>query len=153
MPSFNVAIIMGNLSRDPELRTTPSGTALCTFSVAVNRKYKSQSGQLTEEVSFIDCTAWGITADNIAKYFTKGKPIHIHGRLKQDSWDDKNTGQKRSKLGIVVEGFEFCGGDKNGGDSAPSQRSAYVTPPPAARPPVPPRPTAPVDDPMDDVPF
>jgi len=115
MASFNKVILMGNLTRDPQLRYTPSQQAVCDFSLAVNRKWKSPDGQDREEVSFIDCTAWGRTAEVINQYCTKGKPLMVEGRLKQDTWDDKTTGQKRSKLNVVVETMQLLGSRDGGG--------------------------------------
>jgi len=111
---FSKAIIMGNLTRDPEMRTTPSGAQVCGFSVAVNRNYKDSSGQQQETVSFIDCSAWGKAGEIIAQYCKKGSGIMVSGRLDQRSWEDKE-GQKRSRVEIVVEDFNFLGGGGGGG--------------------------------------
>lgn len=118
---FSKAIIIGNLTRDPEMRTTPSGAQVCGFSVAVNRSYKDSSGQQQETVSFIDCSAWGKAGEIIAQYAKKGSGIMVCGRLDQRSWEDKE-GQKRSRVEVVVEDFNFLGGGggggaKNGGES------------------------------------
>lgn len=110
---FSKAIIMGNLTRDPELRSTPSGAQVCSFSVAVNRTYKDSSGQQQESVSFIDCSAWGRAGEIIAQYAKKGSGIMVSGRLDQRSWEDKE-GQKRSRVEIVVEDFNFVGGGNSG---------------------------------------
>ena len=107
---FSKAIIMGNLTRDPELRSTPSGAQVCGFSVAVNRTFKDSSGQQQEAVSFIDCSAWGKAGEIIAQYAKKGSGIMVSGRLDQRSWEDKESGQKRSRVEIVVEDFNFLGG-------------------------------------------
>ncbi len=106
---FSKVIIMGNLSRDPELRTTQGGTQVCSFSVAVNRNYKDQ-----ESVSFFDCSAWGKQGETIAQYLHKGSGILVSGRLEQRSWEDKE-GQKRSRVEIVVEDFNFVGGGSGDG--------------------------------------
>jgi single-strand DNA-binding protein len=122
--SYAKTFIIGNLARDPELRVTPKGTAICQFGVGVNRKFKSGDGPEQEEVSFFDIEAWGKTGENIAKYFTKGKPIFLECRPKQDTWDDKTSGQKRSKVKFIVEQFQFVGG-REGGDQqrpAPARR-------------------------------
>lgn len=121
MASFNKVILMGNLTRDPELRYTPSGTAIAGFGIATNRRWKDQDGNQKEEVTYIDITAFGKQAEVIGQYFQKGKGIHIEGRLKFDQWDDKTTGQKRSKLGVVLDRFEFIGGGQ--GDDPPLPRS------------------------------
>ena len=123
---FSKAIIVGNMTRDPELRSTPSGAQVCSFSVAVNRNYKDSSGSQQESVSFIDCSAWGRAAEIIAQYAKKGSGILVSGRLEQRSWEDKTTGQKRSRVEIVVEDFNFTGGGSrdNGAASSFSAPSA-----------------------------
>jgi len=117
---FSKAIIVGNITRDPELRSTPSGAQVCGFSVAVNRNYKDSSGANQESVSFIDCSAWGRAAEIIAQYAKKGSGILVSGRLEQRSWEDKE-GQKRSRVEIVVEDFNFVGGNGDGGNSGGSR--------------------------------
>ena len=117
---FSKAIIVGNITRDPELRSTPSGAQVCGFSVAVNRTYKDNSGANQESVSFIDCSAWGRAGEIIAQYAKKGSGILVSGRLEQRSWEDKE-GQKRSRVEIVVEDFNFVGGNGDGGNSGGSR--------------------------------
>ena len=120
MRGFSKAIITGNLTRDPELRTTPNGASVCSFSVAVNRVYRDSSGTQQESVSFIDCSAWGKLGEMIGQYAKKGAGVLVSGRLDQRSWEDKNSGQKRSRVEIVVEDFNFTGpanNDRNGGNS------------------------------------
>ena len=117
---FSKAIIVGNITRDPELRSTPSGAQVCGFSVAVNRTYKDNSGANQETVSFIDCSAWGRAGEIIAQYAKKGSGILVSGRLEQRSWEDKE-GQKRSRVEIVVEDFNFVGGNGDGGNSGGSR--------------------------------
>ena len=117
---FSKAIIVGNITRDPELRSTPSGAQVCGFSVAVNRTYKDNSGANQETVSFIDCSAWGRAGEIIAQYAKKGSGILVSGRLEQRSWEDKE-GQKRSRVEIVVEDFNFVGGNGDGGASGSSR--------------------------------
>ncbi|MEE0888564.1 MAG: single-stranded DNA-binding protein [Candidatus Saccharimonadaceae bacterium] len=119
MRGFSKAIITGNLTRDPELRSTPNGASVCSFSVAVNRVYRDASGEQKEDVSFIDCSAWGKLAEMINQYAKKGTGVLVSGRLDQRSWEDKNTGQKRSHVEIVVEDFNFTsnGPRENGGSS------------------------------------
>lgn len=107
MPSFNKVILMGNLTRDPELRQTQSGTSVCKFSIAVNESYTAQDGTKRDNATFVELNAFGKTAENIAKFFRRGDPILIEGRLKQESWNDKQSGQDRSKLVVIVEKFEF----------------------------------------------
>lgn len=157
MASFNKVILMGNLTRDPELRQTQSGTSVCRFSIAVNRSYNAQDGNLREETCFIEVDSFGRTAENIGKYFSKGKPILLEGRLRQDTWDDKETGKSRSKLVVVLDRFEFVGGARDssfGGssdyDSSSSAGGAYKRTSPAPRGKAPER----VDElEDDDVPF
>lgn len=112
MANLNKVMLIGNLTRDVELRVLPKGTSIGQFGLAVNREWKDESGQKKEEVTFIDCEAWGKTAEIIAKYTTKGRPLFVEGRLKLDSWDDKTSGQKRSKIKVVVENFQFLNGCK-----------------------------------------
>lgn len=109
-PSYNKVILMGNLTRDPELRYTPKGTATAKIGLAVNRQWKSDSGEQKEEVTFIDIDAWGRQAEVIAQYCKKGSQLFVEGRLKLDTWDDKATGKKQYKLKVVLEGFSFIGG-------------------------------------------
>ena len=115
--AFNKVILMGNLTRDPETRTTPSGQSVTNFSIAVNRSWVGKDGQKQEETSFIECDAWGPRGETIAKYFTKGRQILVSGRLRQDSWDDKDTGKKRSAIRVVVEEFSFVSDGRGGGSS------------------------------------
>jgi len=115
MASFNKVILMGNLTRDPQMKYLPSQTAVVEFGLACNRRYKTQSGEQKEEVTFVDCTAFGRTGEVINQYFTKGKPIFIEGRLKYDQWEDKQGGGKRHKLTVVIESFEFVGGRDGAG--------------------------------------
>lgn len=118
MPSLNKVFIMGNLTRDPELRVTPKGTPICQFSLAINRKFKMESGETREEVIFVDVEAWGKQGEAIAKFVTKGRPLFVEGRLKLDQWEDKNTKEKRSKMKVVLEQFEFLGDGRGGGGGA-----------------------------------
>ena len=126
MANFNKVILAGNLTRDPELRYTPKGMAIAKIGIAINRSWKSETGELREEVTFVDVDAFGRTAENIGQYLKKGRPILVEGRLKLDQWDDKQTGQKRSKIGVVVEGFQFLGGGNRGegGGEAPRRPAA-----------------------------
>ncbi len=117
MASFNKVILMGNLTRDPQLKYLPSQTPVADFGLAMNRRFKGQNGEDREEVTFVDCSAFSKTAELINQYFTKGKPIFIEGRLKYDSWEDKQGGGKRSRLLVVVENFQFVGGRDGGGGS------------------------------------
>jgi single-strand DNA-binding protein len=129
MASFNRVILLGNLTRDPELRYTPKGTAVARLGVAVNRQWKSDTGEQKEEVTFVDVDAFGRSAEVIGQYFKKGRPILIEGRLKYESWDDKQTNQKRSKLMVVLESFQFVDSTRpEGGGGAPAtKRPAAAT--------------------------
>ena len=117
MRGFSKAIITGNLTRDPELRSTPNGASVCSFSVAVNRIYRGSDGENKEDVSYIDCSAWGKLGEMIASYAKKGSGVLVSGRLNQRSWEDK-TGNKRSSVEIVVEDFNFVGAPRDGGSSS-----------------------------------
>ena len=137
MRGFSKAIITGNLTRDPELRSTPNGASVCSFSVAVNRTYRDASGEQKEDVSFIDCSAWGKLGEMINQYAKKGSGVLVSGRLDQRSWEDKTDGKKRSRVEIVVEDFNFTGSSSNrdnasgsydGGSSSSSSAAASDTP-------------------------
>jgi single-strand DNA-binding protein len=132
MANFNKVILAGNLTRDPELRYTPKGTAIARITLAINRNWKTETGEMKEEVTFVDIDAFGKQAETIGQYFKKGRPMLMEGRLKYDTWDDKQTNQKRSKLGVVLEGFQFIDGNR-GAEASPggSPRPARTaTPPP-----------------------
>ncbi len=148
MASFNKVILMGNLTRDPELRYTSGGTAIAKLGLAVNRVWRDAEGQQKEETTFVDIDAFGKQAETLGQYMQKGRPILVEGRLKLDQWEDKNTGQNRSRLGVVLERFSFVGGGggQAGGDGAAPQQSAPPPSEPADGPPV----DGPGDD---DVPF
>jgi single-strand DNA-binding protein len=110
MASLNKVFLIGNLTRDPELRYTPQGTAVASFGLASNRRWKSSDGQDKEETLFVDITAFGRQAEIVSEYMSKGRPIFVEGRLKLDQWQDKESGAKRSKLTVIVESFQFLGG-------------------------------------------
>ncbi len=146
MANLNKVMLIGNLTRDPELRVTPKGTAICTFSLAVNRKFKDESGGEREEVTYVDIEAWGKAGENISKYCTKGRPLFVEGRLRLDQWEDKNTKEKRSRMKVVCENFQFLGSgggarSENGGGeggegrtyNAPAPRSAAPSRPAPAQ--------------------
>jgi single-strand DNA-binding protein len=157
MANLNKVMLIGNLTRDPELRHTPKGTAVSEISLAINRNWTNDQGQKQEDTTFVEVTLWGRQAEVVQQYVTKGSPIYIEGRLQLDSWDDKETGKKRSKLRVIGENFQFLSGKpgvSGGGDysersqsasSAPQQRSG---PPQGAS-------AAPADDFQedDDIPF
>jgi single-strand DNA-binding protein len=149
MASFNKVILLGNLTRDPEVRYTPKGTAVADLGLAVNRSYTAENGEKREEVTFVDVTFWGRTAEVAGEYLKKGRPVFVEGRLQLDSWDDKQSGQKRTKLKVIGENMQMLGsprgaggGDEEGGGSRPSSRPA---PPPRA--------AAPSEPDDDEIPF
>ena len=162
MASYNKVLLMGNLTRDPEVRYTPKGTAIAAIGLAVNRRWTTESGEQKEEVTFVDVEVWGRQAETVGQYLSKGKPIFVEGRLKLDSWEDKESGQKKSKMKVVCERFQFLGSpgargefkDQAPSDEAPARpaRSAQ-----SGRPATPARdagesePTAPSED--DNIPF
>ena len=153
MASFNKVILVGNLTRDPELRYTPKGTAIAKIGLAVNRVWTNEAGEKKEEVTFVDVDVFGRTAENVGQYMRKGRPILIEGRLRLDQWDDKQTGQKKSKLGVVAETVQFLGSSPGGeGGAAPAAPRASR---PAAAPSAPPSEPVEGDGPpeSDDVPF
>jgi single-strand DNA-binding protein len=119
MASYNRVVLVGNLTRDPQMKFLPSQMAVTEFGLAMNRKFRTASGEDREEVTFVDITAFGKQAEVLNQYCTKGKSILIEGRLKFDSWEDKNGGGKRSKLTVVVENFQFLGGRDGGGQGGP----------------------------------
>jgi len=151
MANFNRVILAGNLTRDPELRYTPKGVAIAKITLAINRTWKTETGETKEEVTFVDVDAFGRQAEVVGQYMKKGRPFLVEGRLKLDQWEDKNTHQKQSKLKVVLEGFSFI--DSNRGDS-PAPAGARPTPASAAAPetPLPAEPEAPEPE-QDDVPF
>lgn len=152
MANFNKVILLGNLTRDPELRVTPKGTSVCQFGMAVNRVYRTgDSGETQEETTFVDLEAWGRQAEVISKYVSKGNPLFVEGRLKFDSWESKE-GEKRSKLKVIVENMQLMGGRSGegggqnaGGDYSPAQRSSSSSSSSST--------PAPSDDIEEDVPF
>lgn len=157
MASYNKVILLGNLTRDPEVRYTPKGTATARLGLAVNRSYKTDTGETREEVTFVDIDAWGKQAEIIAQYLKKGRALFVEGRLKFDQWDDKNTGQKMSKLRVVMENFQFVDGPRGESAAAAPGGSAPSAPPPPPRPARPAAPPAESGDAppgeVDDVPF
>ena len=115
MASYNKVLLMGNLTRDPEVKYTPKGMAVTDLGLAVNREYTTDTGEKREEVVFVDVTVWGRQAETCGEYLKKGRPVFVEGRLQLDSWDDKQSGQKRSKLRVVAERVQFLGGRPEGG--------------------------------------
>lgn len=142
MASFNKVILLGNLTRDPEVRYTPKGSAVCDLGIAVNRVYTTEGGERREEVTFVDVVLWARLAEIAGEYLRKGRPVFIEGRLQMDSWDDKQTGQKRTKLRVVGESMQLLGSRPGGaaGESADEDRpgtsagSKTAAPPKSAKP-------------------
>ena len=165
MASLNKVMIIGNLTRDPEIKYTPKGTAIADIGLAVNRNYTTESGEKREEVTFIDVTLWGRTAEIVGEYCKKGRPLFVEGRLQLDQWDDKQTGQKRSKLKVVGDNIQLLGGRESGEGGGRSGGGDYEerasserppagggfkkSPPPQKKPPVDPD----LDAAEDDIPF
>ncbi|MDG1137320.1 MAG: single-stranded DNA-binding protein [Phycisphaerales bacterium] len=137
MATYNKVLIMGNLTRDPELKQTPSNQSVAQIGLALNRKFKDREGNMREEVTYVDCEAWGRTAEVMSQYLSKGKPVFIEGRLKLDQWQDKD-GNNRSKMKVVIESFQFI--DSKGGQSSQPPTNA-TNPAPQTAPPT------------DDIPF
>ena len=137
MANLNKVMLIGNLTRDPELRHTPKGTAVSEISLAINRVWNNDQGQKQEETTFVEVTLWGRQAELAQQYLTKGRPVYIEGRLQLDSWDDKETGKKRSKLRVIGENMQFlssgtgAGGNSGGGNY--SERPQPSSPAPQAR--------------------
>lgn len=145
MPNFNKVFLMGNLTRDPELRATPSGTAVCQFGLAVNRVYNSSNGERQEETTFVDVEAWGRQAETVSKYVTKGNPLFVEGRLKLDSWENKE-GEKRSKMKVVLENMQLISQRGESGNFTPPASAPQAATPAAA-------PAKQSEDIEEDVPF
>ena len=138
MASFNKVILLGNLTRDPEVRYTPKGSAVCDLGIAINRQYTLDSGEKREEVTFVDVVLWARLAEIAGEYLKKGRSVFIEGRLQLDTWDDKQSGQKRSKLRVIGETMQLlggrppaAGGAAEGGEARES-RSNKPAPPPKA---------------------
>jgi single-strand DNA-binding protein len=160
MAYLNKTILIGNLCRDPELRVTSGGTPIANFSIALNRKLKSEAGELREEVTFVEIEAWGKQAELCSKYLMKGSPAMIEGRLKLDQWEDKQTNEKRSRLKVVLENVQFLGTRESNGQGQqqeePARHHAYqqASRPAPAQQPRRPAPAPPSNGDMDeDVPF
>ena len=150
MANLNKVMLMGNLTRDPEVRYTPKGTAVAELGLAINRVYTADNNEKREETTFVDVTLWGRTAEIAGEFLKKGRPVFIEGRLQLDTWDDKQTGQKRSKLKVVGEAMQLIGsrggGGEGGGSGASSGGGEHSAPPSSSRPaPSPSKPKPPTD--------
>ncbi|MHC4220468.1 MAG: single-stranded DNA-binding protein [Planctomycetota bacterium] len=150
--NVNKVFLMGNLTRDVELKYTPSDQPVASFGLATNRRYRTREGEDREETTFVDCEAWGRTAEVMNQYLAKGRPVFVEGRLKLDQWEDRESGKPRSKLRVVVENFQFVdspgggGGRGGGGGSRPQPAAA-----PSSQAPADSGPHQPVNE--DDIPF
>jgi single-strand DNA-binding protein len=151
MASFNKVILLGNLTRDPEVRYTPKGTAVTDLGLAVNRTYTADNGEKREEVTFVDVTFWGRTAEVAGEYLKKGRPVFVEGRLQLDSWDDKQSGQKRTKLKVIGENMQMLGSPRGGGSGGGDEESSGGTR--SSRPAPPPKASAPSEPDDDEIPF
>jgi single-strand DNA-binding protein len=159
MASYNKVLLMGNLTRDPEVRYTPKGTAIANLGLAVNRVYTLDSGEQKEEVTFVDVEVWGRQAETAGQYLCKGRPVFIEGRLRLDSWEDKESGQKRNKLKVVAERVQFLGAPRAGAEfkegtpaeQPPARAVGTRRSRPAAEEPE--EPAAPPEQPEDNIPF
>jgi len=164
MASLNKVMLIGNVTRDPELKYTPKGSAVADLGLAVNRTYTNQSNEKVEETTFVDVELWGRLAEIAGEYAKKGRSIFIEGRLRIDSWEDKTSGQKRSRLKVVGEGLQLLGGGNRAGgapgggggdyesDGPPAPKQQYAAKPPQQSRPAPSRP-APLEADDDDIPF
>jgi single-strand DNA-binding protein len=155
MASFNKVILLGNLTRDPEVRYTPKGSAVCDLGIAVNRQYTLDSGEKREEVTYVDVVLWSRLAEIAGEYLKKGRPVFIEGRLQMDTWDDKQTGQKRTKLRVIGETMQLLGsrpaaagasGESAESDRPPKASAKSTTAPPA-------KPGAAAEPDEDEIPF
>jgi single-strand DNA-binding protein len=142
MASFNKVILLGNLTRDPEVRYTPKGSAVCDLGIAVNRQYTLDSGEKREEVTYVDVVLWSRLAEIAGEYLKKGRPVFIEGRLQMDSWEDKQSGQKRTKLRVIGETMQLLGsrpsgtggGAEGGGEERSSRGGGKSSAPPTKAP-------------------
>ncbi len=155
MPSLNRVLLIGNLTRDPELRYTPKGTAVADLGLAVNRVVSSEEGERREDTTFIDVVVWSRLAEIAQQYLKKGRSVFIEGRLQLDTWDDKQTGQKRSKLRVIAENLQMLGSRPDGAEPSAIGASAAPTRRPATAPPATPpeRRDPDLDVEPDDIPF
>jgi single-strand DNA-binding protein len=153
MANLNRVLLIGNLTRDPEIRYTPKGTAVAEIGIAINRVFTGEDGEKREEVTFVDVTLWSRLAELAEQYLKKGRPVFIEGRLQLDSWDDKQTGQKRSRLRVIGENLQFLGargeGEPAGTGGSPAPRRSAPAPAPRPNPPRDPD----LDTEPDDIPF
>lgn len=153
MASFNKVILLGNLTRDPEVRYTPKGSAVCDIGLAVNRQYTLDNGEKREEVTFVDVVLWARLAEIAGEYLKKGRPVFIEGRLQLDTWDDKTSGQKRSKLRVIGETMQLLGSRPAAGGGANEGGDDDRAPRASAKPAAPPKAAAAAAPDDDEIPF
>jgi single-strand DNA-binding protein len=155
MANLNKVLLMGNLTRDPEVRYTPKGTAVAELGIAVNRVYSGENGEKREEVTFVDVTVWGRKAENVGEYLKKGRPVFIEGRLQLDSWEDKQSGQKRNKLKVVADNVQFLGsrGGAGGGGAEEGDEGLRSRSGSSPRSSAPPKNAPPPEPDDDEIPF
>jgi single-strand DNA-binding protein len=153
MASFNKVILLGNLTRDPEVRYTPKGSAVCDLGLALNRVYTVESGEKREEVTYVDVVLWSRLAEIAGEYLKKGRPVFIEGRLQLDTWDDKQSGQKRSKLRVIGESMQLLGARPSGAAAADSEGEDRQIRTEKSSATAPPKATAPAGPDEDDIPF
>jgi single-strand DNA-binding protein len=155
MPNLNKVMLMGNVTRDPEIKYTPKGTAVTELGIAVNRQYTADNGEKREDTTFVDVTLWGRQAEVAAEYLKKGRPVFIEGRLQLDTWEDKQSGQKRSKIKVIGEQMQLLGSRQDSGGGGGGEPSSGGGSRPS-RPAPPPKKTSPdpdLDAESDDIPF
>ena len=151
MASLNKVMLIGNVTRDPEVKFTPKGSAVADLGLAVNRVYTNQSGEKTEEVTYVDVELWGRLDEIAGEYAKKGRPVFIEGRLRLDSWEDKQSGQKRNRLKVVAEGLQLLGSRPGGGGGSADYEGEGEA---AAKPPRPAPARSAASEPADDdIPF
>jgi single-strand DNA-binding protein len=153
MASFNKVILLGNLTRDPEVRYTPKGSAVCDLGIAINRSYTLDSGEKREEVTYVDVVLWARLAEIAGEYLKKGRPIFIEGRLQLDTWDDKQSGQKRSKLRVIGETMQLLGGRPPGAGGAAAEGAEPARESRPSKPASPPKAGAAAEPDDDEIPF
>jgi single-strand DNA-binding protein len=153
MASFNKVILVGNLTRDPEVRYTPKGSAVTDIGLAVNRNYTTESGEKREEVTYVDVVLWARLAEIAGEYLKKGRPVLIEGRLQMDTWDDKQSGQKRTKMRVVGETMQLLGSRPGGGSGGEVEEGSSGSRPNSGRAAAPPPKAAPSEADDDEIPF
>jgi single-strand DNA-binding protein len=155
MANVNKVILIGNVTRDPEVKFTSKGSAVTDIGLAINRNYTLDNGEKREETTFVDVELWGRLAEIAGEYAKKGRPLYVEGRLRMDTWEDKASGQKRSRMKVVGENLQLLGGRTEGGGGRPTgggEHESHEAPAPRRSAPPPSRP-APSSEPDDDIPF